>query len=765
VQDEFGRLSRIYIARKNSEECNVSVAKCPKCSKQSKIPDGFKGGRVKCKACGCAFDCPVGVPPQPADPLIGKTLGDYKIVKMLGQGGMGAVYEAWQQKLDRSVALKVLSRNLGDDEKYIIRFRREARAAARLIHHNVVQVYDVGEQDGIYFFSMEYVQGETLLDRLKAKKVLPPDEAGEYVLQAARGMEFAHRQNIIHRDIKPENLMINTEGIVKIADLGLAKKLSGEEQSVTMAGVAMGTPYYIAPEQASDAASADHRADIYSLGCTFYQFLTGRLPFDGQSSFEIMTKHTSEPVVEPIKINAQIPEVFSDLIMKMMEKDPRKRPQSLVEVINEIESFLGLQRSTRQAVPKSDVQPFSNILHNYTASKGAYPDKLLMILAAVAFVVSLILIIPKATVGLSALAGLVIGISTHLFLGGAVLNSFGYRRLNKKMRTFRIVDWLSVGVGGLVIFVFLLLLGAGAFFTACIAAAICVVVFYAVSRPILLKIKSCLAEIGELFQRWKDAGVTDQNTAKFFYEHGGMMWENICEHFQGRAKILKMLDETAEIRKASRTLYEKTRSVIFDRMDMERLETETVDPAVEETLGDQVSGEGPQATPATAPVAPTVITGVQKSQELQPTVITQAPNSVPQDVEQMQTLSPVINDEEPGKDKGALKMILGAQGRFIVGAILLAVFLAATKEKAGFKAEWMKDYSLAIMAGSLVLSAFMKNVISLLLFTASAVLAFMSLPVFDFEWALWVAIVLAALAIIVAVGGFGRVKRKKVMEE
>jgi len=748
----------------------LSVAKCPNCSKQARIPVDFKGGKVKCKSCGAVFECPPGEPSAPQDPLIGKTLGDYKIVRKLGEGGMGAVYEAWQQKLDRSVALKVLSRGLADDEKYIVRFRREARSAARLTHHNIVQIYDVGEQEGIHFFSMEFVQGETLLDRLKKKKVLDPEEAGEYVLQAARGLEYAHRMNIIHRDIKPENLMINTEGIVKIADLGLAKKLSGEEQAMTMAGVAMGTPYYIAPEQASDAASADHRADIYSLGCTFYQFLTGRLPFDGQSSFEIMTKHTSEPVVPPKSINADIPDAFSALIMKMMEKDPRRRPQSLKEVISEIEDFLGVQRSGRLNVPKSDAEPFARILQMYTEAARAYPANLLTALAAGAIALSLISLLVDPLFGLCALIGSVLGIGAHLWLAGAMLNGYGYRRLAKKMRGFRFVDWVSVGAGALVVLVFLLMLGVKSFLTAAVVGGVAVAVYYVLSRPKILKLKEYLGEIGELFQRWKDAGIPDENIAKFFYDHSGLMWETICEHFQGRGEIRKLYDETTEIRKGTRTFYEKMRAFFFDRIDAEAEHRREAEAKAAATAPPESPQGADQTAPGVAQMAETAIrpgaaaATIQRPQTT-PTAIIGGQNAASPEAaqaESMQTVIPQVTPERERKSKGPVAMLLGGQSRFIVGAMLLAIFVIARQGKFDLlKAAWMKHYCCATIAAALIFSAIMRNAVSLLLLIAAAVLAVLALPGLEYvgQWGGYGAIGLAAVGFFYAIGRFAGKKK------
>src|SRR5205085_2799317 len=221
--------------------------------------------------------------------------------------------------LDRNVALKVMKPEWAKDATFVARFTREAYAAAQLTHHNVVQIYDFGEDAGTNFFSMEFVDGQTLAGLVREKQKLDVEEAVGYVLQAARGLKFAHDQSLIHRDVKPENLLLNRQGIVKVADLGLVKtpgvadadeptgaaapatgggraSAAGSSQ-ITQLNVAMGTPAFMAPEQARDAAHVDHRADIYSLGCTLYDLVTGRPPFEGRTAMEVITKHMSEPIV------------------------------------------------------------------------------------------------------------------------------------------------------------------------------------------------------------------------------------------------------------------------------------------------------------------------------------------------------------------------------------------------------------------------------------------------------------------------------------
>lgn len=301
-------------------------------------------------------------------------LGGYRIVKELGAGGMGSVYLARQISLDRPCALKTIQAQWAKNPRVVARFIREAYAAAQLTHHNVVQIYDLGQDNGTNYFSMELVSGGSLDDQLKAKGKLPPRLAATLVLQAARGIKFAHDHGMVHRDIKPANLMMTSDGLVKVADMGLVKTPSSDESvesndgdvqslmlasarsQVTAIGSSMGTPAYMSPEQSSDAASVDKRADIYSLGCTFYALLTGRPPFDGNTMLEVITKHRNEKLVRPERIISGLPSVLGDIIEKMTEKRPEDRYQDLEETIHDLEVYLELREDTAHAKVEHDVR-------------------------------------------------------------------------------------------------------------------------------------------------------------------------------------------------------------------------------------------------------------------------------------------------------------------------------------------------------------------------------------------------------------------------
>jgi serine/threonine protein kinase len=302
--------------------------------------------------------------PVPSPTLQGR-VGGYEVLQRLGQGGMGEVYLARQISLDRNVALKVLAPSLAGDPQFVARFTREAYAAAQLTHHNIVQIHDIGAERDTHYFSMEFVQGHTLSNVVHEAGKLDAETAAGYVLQAARGLKFAHERGMIHRDVKPENLLLNAQGIVKVADLGLVKHADGHETNLsgaananagandTQLNVSMGTPAYMPPEQAADAAHVDQRADIYSLGCTLYDLLTGRPPFTGKTAVEVITKHQREQITPPEMVVKNVPLSLSQILLKMVAKKPDQRYQTMNEVILALEDFLGVA-STGPFTPKEE---------------------------------------------------------------------------------------------------------------------------------------------------------------------------------------------------------------------------------------------------------------------------------------------------------------------------------------------------------------------------------------------------------------------------
>ena len=272
--------------------------------------------------------------------LSGKQLGDYNVLRRLGRGAMAEVYLAEQLSLGRQVALKVLKSELASDPTCVQRFRREAQAAASLIHANIVQVHDVACIDGIHFITQEYVQGVNLQQYLARNGTLDLKLALLVLRQTAAALAKASDQKIVHRDIKPENIMITKSGEVKVADFGLARVLQREGSvQLTQVGMTMGTPLYMSPEQAEGKA-LDHRSDIYSLGIACYHVLAGHPPFNGEQVLAVAVQHLKK-APEPLEnIRPDLPPGLARIIRKMMAKSPDDRHQSARELIRELRPLL-----------------------------------------------------------------------------------------------------------------------------------------------------------------------------------------------------------------------------------------------------------------------------------------------------------------------------------------------------------------------------------------------------------------------------------------
>jgi eukaryotic-like serine/threonine-protein kinase len=266
-------------------------------------------------------------------------LNQYVLIEKLGEGGMGEVYRARHLRLDRDVALKIMRRERLANPEAVKRFRREIKASAALAHENVVMAYDADQSGETHFFAMEYVDGTTLDKYVQAKGRLPVDEACDYIRQAALGLQHAHEKGLTHRDIKPSNLLLDKGSVVKISDLGLVLLGDPDDLSrITREGLTVGTPDFVAPEQARNPRAADIRADIYSLGCTFYFLLTGEVPFPGGTATEKMLRQSRENVPMP-KRDDVAPEVLA-ILVRMTAKKPDQRFQSPAEVAAAVQPFV-----------------------------------------------------------------------------------------------------------------------------------------------------------------------------------------------------------------------------------------------------------------------------------------------------------------------------------------------------------------------------------------------------------------------------------------
>ena len=261
----------------------------------------------------------------------------YKILEKIGQGGMGTVYKARQLSMDRVVALKVLNDKYSSNREFVERFIREARAAGKLNHPNVIHVHDVSKANGLHYISMEFVDGSSVKELLRIDKTLPPAQVIDIGLQTAKALEFAHENNIIHRDIKPDNIMVTKDGVVKIADLGIAKSFDEDAPKETNArNRILGTPHYMAPEQAL-GKDIDHRVDIYSLGATLYHILTGTTPFSGTTAHEVLRAHIQESLPAIQEFNTTAPDALCFVIERMMAKLPERRYPNMTKLIEDLE--------------------------------------------------------------------------------------------------------------------------------------------------------------------------------------------------------------------------------------------------------------------------------------------------------------------------------------------------------------------------------------------------------------------------------------------
>ncbi|MEM8834705.1 MAG: serine/threonine-protein kinase [Planctomycetota bacterium] len=257
----------------------------------------------------------------------------FKILGKLGAGAMASVFKARQLSLDRLVAIKVLPRKFSSNRNFIERFYAEGRAAAQLNHPNIVQAFDVGQAGEFHYFVMEYVEGETIHDVIAHAKRISEKDALEIIIASAEALRHAHDRGLVHRDVKPKNIIITPQGVVKMADLGLARAMDDKEAALAEKGKAFGTPYYISPEQIRGELNINAQADIYSLGATLYHMVTGNVPFNGKNPTEVMQKHLKSALVAPDHVNPKLSSGISEVIEMMMAKSRRERYKNCADLL------------------------------------------------------------------------------------------------------------------------------------------------------------------------------------------------------------------------------------------------------------------------------------------------------------------------------------------------------------------------------------------------------------------------------------------------
>jgi eukaryotic-like serine/threonine-protein kinase len=288
-------------------------------------------------------------------------LDRYEVGRLLGAGGMAEVFEGRDRLLARRVAIKVLQAQFVRDPSFLIRFKREAQAAASLSHPNIVGVYDTGTEDGTHFIVMEYVDGRTLKEVIRAEGPLYPERAAEICADVCSALAAAHARGLIHRDIKPGNVMLTPEGKVKVMDFGIARATTSE--TITQTAAVVGTAQYISPEQAQ-GQTVDYRSDLYSLGCCLYEMLTGTVPFTGATPVAIAYRHVREDPTPPRMLNGDVPAPLEAICLKAMAKLPDNRYQTAAEFQDDLERFRSGRpvlatplldaAATTQAIPRGD---------------------------------------------------------------------------------------------------------------------------------------------------------------------------------------------------------------------------------------------------------------------------------------------------------------------------------------------------------------------------------------------------------------------------
>jgi eukaryotic-like serine/threonine-protein kinase len=332
------------------DEVARHVAECSDCCEAlRKVPDDTLLGKLRNAPPAESPD----VPPELVDHR------RYRILARLGEGGMGTVYKAEHRIMERVVALKVISPHLLANKQAIDRFHQEARAAARLNHPNIVTAHDADQAGGLHFLVMEYVEGINLARLVEKKGPLPVSHACHFARQTALGLQHAHEQGMVHRDIKPHNLMVTRKGQVKILDFGLARlartetspETRGPARALTAVDVVLGTPDYLAPEQAHNSRDVDARADLYSLGCTLYFLLTGRVPFPGGSSLEKLLAQCQDEPTPLQELRPDVPAEVAEVVSRLMAKKPEQRYQTAGEVANALTPLARVSASIEQSLP------------------------------------------------------------------------------------------------------------------------------------------------------------------------------------------------------------------------------------------------------------------------------------------------------------------------------------------------------------------------------------------------------------------------------
>jgi hypothetical protein len=481
----------------------------------------------------------------------GLHLGGLTLLARIGGGGMGTVWLARQVSLDRNVAVKILKPSLGDDPAFVIQFTREALAAAQLVHHHIAQIHDIGFDHGLHYFSMEYVDGESLSALVKREGRLDPEVAAGYVLQAARGLKFAHDRGLIHRDVKPENLLLNRDGIVKVADLGLVKRLEHRvddaqaprpNSTVTdldfvSGDVVMGTPAYMAPEQLTNAKAVDGRTDLYALGCTLYECLVGHPPFEGETTAQVLTMHLHQAPPPPEQRNHRVPPALSAIVVKMMAKNPNQRFADMGALITALERFLGIEAGVAFSPKEEHADLLERSVEAFNASRWAARRRI----AQFAFVATSLAVVGIAlTLGFGEFAAwasafIVTSAATSVFVNGVVNRSALLLRVRHLALGAPLWTWavgfalLGVGAGLLAWFEQL----RAVLEVLALAAGVGLASYLLLDRRVARDRRPHVAAVEEMLKGMRLRGLEEQLLRQFVCRYSGAHWEAFYEALFG----------------------------------------------------------------------------------------------------------------------------------------------------------------------------------------------------------------------------------------
>jgi hypothetical protein len=677
----------------------------------------------------------------PADEELTGSLGGYVLKHKLGQGGMGSVYKARQISLDRDVAVKVINQRWSSDAQFIARFTGEAYATAHLTHHNVVQIYDIGIERGRHFFSMEFVPGKNLAAVVKEAGHLDPEVAVGYALQAARGLRFAHDQGTIHRDVKPENLLLNDQGIVKVADLGLVKtaaaagitahiqKQLGTEEipaspMQTQLNISMGTPAYMAPEQAQDAARVDARADIYSLGCSLYDMVTGRPPFTGNTPVEVISKHIAEPITPPEMLVQRIPKSLSAIITRMIAKRPGDRFSNMAGVIRAMEEFLGVS----SAGPFTPKEEHAATLERAVATFNTVPAiALRRLIIRLFWVIGIPLVILCGLFRWITAAGAILGliiltVVAYQVIVGVTMRTYLFRKVRQAAFGNRWFDWLKwLAVAAAAAFILWLFGWLWVWCAIALAAVADALIFHlAIDLAARRQRKPAVAEVETMLKSMRLRGLEETALRQFVCKYSGDRWEEFYETLFGyEAKLTAREqwgrgDNGRRRRKfaawrdpviAACETRIRARQEAIDRKVLEDLET-----ASYESTGES-GGDARQKARAAANNVMARVMQVQSvaarraASTVGPAVVTPCPAPIfaAPDESRPNSESPaIVRDRTFGGYPGWL--IFGPHVRFVVGAALTALFLLWLHQNdllRGDKfAAWAQSHALQSVGGA-----------------------------------------------------------------